>query len=290
MKNILLPTDFSANSKLAIAYALYLFKNQSCRFYFLHIHPIPPYSGAGSSIRRKAGGMNDEVLKQSRRDLDNLLEELQSKHSNTLHSFVPLVKYDFFVDGIRKAVWDYHIDFIVMGTKGASGLKKITLGSNTGDVITKVQCPLIAVPEATIIPEQPIEVAFATDFRIHYDPKVMDTLMEVVGLLDAHLDVVHVNGGEEALDEEQRTNKNSLEKRLEGLAHSYYHLKSSELETAVQHFVQARDIGMLAMIAKNLNFFQRILFRPRVEKISYHTQVPFLVLHEAVEEPSVAVN
>jgi hypothetical protein len=34
------------------------------------------------------------------------------------------------------------------------------------------------------------------------------------------------------------------------------------------------------MIAKNLNFFQRILFKPTVEEISYHTKVPFLVLHE----------
>lgn len=290
MKNILLPTDFSSNSKLAITYALSLFKDQECRFFFLHIHPIPPYSGAGSNIRRRAGAMHDEILAQSKIELNELLDELIARFSNPLHAFVPLVKYDFFVDGIRKAVWDHKIDFIVMGTKGASGLKKLTLGSNTGDVITKVQCPLIAVPEATSIPQGPIEIAFATDFRISYDTKVMDTLIEVVGLMDAHLDVVHVNGGEDALDKQQRTNKQGLEERLEGMAHSYFHLKGSELETAVQHFIQAREIGMLAMIAKNLNFFQRILFRPRIEKISYHTEVPFLVLHEAVEEPSMAVN
>jgi len=34
------------------------------------------------------------------------------------------------------------------------------------------------------------------------------------------------------------------------------------------------------MVAKNLNFLERILFKPKVEKISYHTTVPFLVLHE----------
>jgi len=37
---------------------------------------------------------------------------------------------------------------------------------------------------------------------------------------------------------------------------------------------------MIIMIAKNLNLFQRILFRPTVEEISYHTDIPFLVLHE----------
>jgi hypothetical protein len=34
------------------------------------------------------------------------------------------------------------------------------------------------------------------------------------------------------------------------------------------------------MVAKNLNYFQRILFRPTVEELSYETDVPFLVLHE----------
>jgi hypothetical protein len=37
---------------------------------------------------------------------------------------------------------------------------------------------------------------------------------------------------------------------------------------------------MIAMVAKNLNLFQRTLFQPIVAKISYHTKVPFLVLHE----------
>ncbi len=34
------------------------------------------------------------------------------------------------------------------------------------------------------------------------------------------------------------------------------------------------------MVAKNLNYFQQILFQSKVEEISYHTDVPFLVLHE----------
>jgi hypothetical protein len=37
---------------------------------------------------------------------------------------------------------------------------------------------------------------------------------------------------------------------------------------------------MIVMIAKNLNYFQQILFHSKVEKISYHTNIPFLILHE----------
>ena len=39
-------------------------------------------------------------------------------------------------------------------------------------------------------------------------------------------------------------------------------------------------IDFIAMVAKNINFYQRILFKPQVEKISYHINIPFLILHE----------
>ncbi|MGB5319420.1 universal stress protein, partial [Eudoraea sp.] len=36
--NILLPIDFSKNSRNAIAYAMELFKNEKCKFFFLHTY------------------------------------------------------------------------------------------------------------------------------------------------------------------------------------------------------------------------------------------------------------
>ena len=53
-----------------------------------------------------------------------------------------------------------------------------------------------------------------------------------------------------------------------------------KIEEAIQCFVQSRNTDLIVMVAKNLNYFQRILFSPTVEEISYHTDVPFLVLHE----------
>ncbi|WP_273568520.1 hypothetical protein [Maribacter halichondriae] len=82
------------------------------------------------------------------------------------------------------------------------------------------------------------------------------------------------------MTEEQEKNKDFLDDYLVDVEHSFHSLTGTKLETAVQCFTESRDIDMIAMVAKNLNFFQRILFRPAVEEISYHAEVPFLVLHE----------
>ncbi|MBT8307743.1 MAG: universal stress protein [Maribacter sp.] len=279
MKQILVPTDFSENAWNAIKYGLKLYENIDCTFYLLHINPIPTYSGAGSSVKGSSKMIRETVLEESRASLDQLLLRIANIPAGTKHSFVTIALYDFFVDSIKREVEVKNIDLIIMGTKGSSGLRKATMGSNTGDVITKVKCPLLAVPENTVF-KRPEEIAFPTDYHLGYDLKVLNTLIEMVNMNNSVLRVVHISKRGEELSQEQLKNKEFLNDYLKDIEHSFHSLTGTDLEAAVQCFTESRDTDMIAMVAKNLNFFQRILFRPKVEQISYHTDIPFLVLHE----------
>jgi len=276
MQRVLIPTDFSENSWNAIIYGLELLKKEPCTFYLLNISPIPPYSGSGSSVKVM---VKDKILVEAKRSLELLLERIEGYTQNKLYKFMTIANYDFFVDGIKREVKDKKIDLIIMGTKGATGLKKATMGSNTGDVITKVQCPLLAVPENTKY-KFPREIAFPTDYQTGYDLNVLDRLIYMAELHGSVLRIVHISKKGEVLTKEQLKNKEFLHDYLRGLDHSFHTLTGAKIEAAVQCFIESRDVDMVAMVAKNINFFQRILFKPRVEEISYHTDVPFLVLHE----------
>ncbi|MCG2462340.1 universal stress protein [Flavobacteriaceae bacterium F89] len=280
MKHILIPTDFSSNAWNALKYGIELFQKTRCTFYLVHINPIPTYSGAGTSLRSASEDFRQNVLKESKLELQNLLDRIAGETTqNSKHTFVPIALYDFFVEGIKREAENKKIDLIIMGTKGASGLKKATVGSNTGDVITKVKYPLLAVPEDAKYTDI-TEIAFPTDYQIGFDMKVLNTLIEMTTMNKADLRILHISKKGEKLSEEQQSNKDFLHDYLVDVDHTFHSLTGTSLETAVQCFTESRDIDMIAMVAKNLNFFQRILFRPAVEEISYHTDVPFLVLHE----------
>ncbi|RKN81735.1 universal stress protein [Ulvibacterium marinum] len=279
MLQVLLPTDFSENSWNAIVYGLELLKKSKCTFYLLHINPVPPYSGAGSSVRASPKLLEETILKDSRKNLQLLLNRIENRFVNQGHTFVTIALYDFFVDSIKRQVEQKKIDLIIMGTKGASGLKKVTVGSNTGDVITKVKCPLLAVPENATY-KTPKEIVFPTDYHLGYDLKVLDTLIGMVNTHESVLRILHISRKGEQLNEEQLKNKEFLDDYLKDVEHTFHSLTGTKLETAVQCFSESRDTDVVAMVAKNLNFFQRILFKPRIEEISYHTEIPFLVLHE----------
>ena len=141
MKNILLPTDFSENSWNAIKYAIHFFEKETCNFYLLYVNRLnnalindSPYIASGDVLE-------DVYTTSAKLELNKILKRILKEFSlNKRHRFYKLSDYNFFIESIRKHVEEKNIDCIVMGTKGASGLKKIIAGSNTGDVITKVKC------------------------------------------------------------------------------------------------------------------------------------------------------
>lgn len=280
MKNILLPTDFSENSWNAIKYAINFFEKVPCNFYVLHVSKLNnavandvPYLTANDAIETL-------YINPAKQKLRSILKWITTQFPpNNNHRFFTLTDYNFFIESVRKHVEEKKIDCIVMGTKGASGLKKIIVGSNTGDVITKVQCTTLAIPENAKFVDLK-EIAFPTDFSLNYDIQVLDPLSEILDKWQSKLRILHISKKRADLDSDQNKNKELLEDYFNQLPHSFHYLTNKRVEDAIQCFVESRNIDMICMVAKNLNYFQQILFHSKVEAISYHVEIPFLVLHE----------
>ena len=62
-------------------------------------------------------------------------------------SFHLISDYNFLSNSVKQCVDEKEIELIAMGTKGATGAKEIFLGSNTGDVLMKTDCNVLAIPE-----------------------------------------------------------------------------------------------------------------------------------------------
>lgn len=279
MKNILLPTDYSENSLNAIRYAISFFRKTRCNFFLFNAVPISTLISGDMVYAANTIQLEKTITESAKLKMKNLVKRIEKEDYNPKHNFVSLVEYDHLVSGIKHMVADKNIDLIVMGTKGASGLKEVVLGSNTGSVITRVQSNVLVIPEeAKFIP--PEEIAFATDYNLLYNAKILDPLIEIAKKNEAMIRVLHVSRRDEVLSQEQKENKELLGEYLKDIDHHFHSVTNKKLEAAVECFVQSREVQMIAMIAKNLNFFQQILFKPTIEEISYHTKVPFLVLHE----------
>lgn len=279
MKNILVPTDFSENSCNAIRYALKFFENSTCNFYLLHVNTINAYLTSETTYMANQEVIEEAFVKSAKAKLETLLIHLTDFSKNEKHNFFTFTDHNYFIDSIRKHVSELKIDMIVMGTKGASGLKKLIVGSNTGDVITRVHCTTLVVPENAKFVE-PKEIAFPTDFSSFYSIDLLNPILEVLHQFKASINILNVNKKGTSLNLDQQLNKGFLDDYFNTTNYSFHTLTNNHIESAIQSFVEDKNINLITMVAKNLNYFQRILFHPTVQEISYHTDIPFLVLHE----------
>jgi len=280
MKTILLPTDFSENAWNAIKYAVKFYEDTPCTFYLLHVSTLSYAMTKDTLYVDTTDFIENTYTKPSKQQLRKTLKRILKEFPiNKNHHFFTLTDYNFFIDSIRKYVDDKKIDIIVMGTKGASGLKKSIIGSNAADVIKKVKCTTLVVPEnATFTGLE--EIAFPTDYLLTYGVNLLKPIYEVLEMHRSSLRVLHITHKSEKLSLDQQENKDLLQDFFGNFEIGFHNITNKDVEKAIECFVQSRDIKMIAMVAKSLNFFQQILFHSKVEHISYHTNIPFLVIHE----------
>lgn len=279
MKKILIPTDFSENSRNAIKYALDYFSDIPVDFYILHVSlKIPSDNKRPAGILSEGygeGGNSYSPIEQ----LQNDIEEYKLLSKNSLQNFHPLLENEILVEAIRTQVVEKEIDLLLMGTKGDSAVGTDEMGSNTYEVITKVKCPIMVIPEEAFFSGIK-NIAFVTDYNSMYRNKVMSTLSEALDLHNSPLRVLHIKPKNALLTASQVDNRGFLHYFLKDTRHSFHLLENTSLETGIQDFVDTWEISMVAIAAKNLNFIQRLMLRPSSETINYHSEVPFLVLHE----------
>lgn len=275
---ILLPTDFSKNAWHAIRYAVYLFDSIPCHFYVLHAHQVSP-SGLVSTINKERDTRLHEItLSEARVKLDKIIDRLNNINKVAGHQFEGLLESDSLLNAIGRNVIDEDIDFVFMGTQGASGIKEVFLGSNTVKVIRNIEnCPVMVVPEQFEFGRY-TEILFATDYKHLYKKAELQPLIDLAKITGASLRVGHINV-EESLDQEQQALRKLLEGFLAGIEYHFEDLAYyPNVSARIREWSTETQTGMLAMINSQHGFFSRITREPVVKRIAFHTEVPFLVL------------
>lgn len=275
MKRILLPTDFSDNSKEAISYALQLFKEEKSTFYLMHTYMPPVYNAEYLVGSPGLIGLGDVMQETSLTQLEKLKSELVQEYDNINHSFVVHSAFNTLLGEVEDCIESEKIDLVVMGTKGATGAKEILFGTNTVHVIKKAKCPVMVVPPKFEY-ENPLEILFPTDYEISYKEEKLAPLVHIAEIHGSQINVLHVATGYE-LTTDQKKKKAGLEKILGNRA-LYHEVANDEIISAINAFQAKEKINMLVMIQNKHTFLERLFIEPIIKKIGFHVTVPFLVM------------
>ncbi|TRZ43262.1 universal stress protein [Robertkochia solimangrovi] len=280
MNKVLLPTDFSENSLNALHYAIKMFEGESCEFDIIHSFNVSTSSLSSTRKKEKNTRVYHLAEEKAKEEMKSLLVKLREEHIGEEHKIRGFTTDETISSSMYKAAKEMKADYVVMGTKGATGAAEIFLGSNTVDVIKALKyTPVLAVPDNYKF-KNPEKILFANDFKRNFEPEEVGPLKNIAKLIGAEVVILYLEGSEE-LSEIQLKNKTELFRLLEGVKVSEIVLKKDfSVAETIQEYLENEKLGMLCMINNHHSFMDGLFREPVVKQVAFHVEVPFLVMPE----------
>ncbi len=164
MESILIPIDFSDESKHALDLSYQMARKANARMVLIHIieHPTnKTFSAFGESLPDDMG-TNVYILqlvKKVKNDLSEIIND--SQYSDI--DIVTDIKIGNPYKGIAETITEKNVDLVVMGSKGSGGMEEMLIGSNAEKVVRYSKCPVITVKQKVNITDIG-EIVFANNF------------------------------------------------------------------------------------------------------------------------------
>ncbi len=268
MKTILVPTDFSQAADPAIEMAIFLARRTGAKLIFFHLAYF-------TETRVKFGSTYDqaynEAMEMARAKLKEIVNGPRIKKEKI--KFETLVKFGPSAsDAILDAAKEKNVSLVVMGTHGASGLKKVFFGSNTAHVISSGKVPVLTIPPVKKFTE-PNKIYYSTD--LIKPSSELDTVKKFSQKTDLKLEVVFFDyGWARSKEEEKKLIK--LKKQVAPFSIIKTKLEIP-LHKTLQTFMKGRQGGILCLFHQRKSGIATFLFGSNSETLSLKPEFPLLV-------------
>ena len=281
MKKLLFLTDFSAHATHAAEYGYTLAKQIKASVLLCNIVIIPAETPHSAMLVWPME--NPERLMDASMDyLKRLRNHLTKKNSDEFEPIVHLINEEGLVnDRVEDIVNANHIDMVVMGTHGSSGLSTFLLGNHARNMIDNTTKPLLLVPHTA--KQKPVKkIAYASDFtNKKEDLAAIYSLIELAKALNAEILIIHIQDDEKP----SASFKKWLDEFLVELSNKanyhniYYRIeKRPNAEYGLDWLCQNGQIDMLAMLHRPKDFLSGLLSGSHTQKMAKHIQIPLLVI------------
>ena len=138
LQNILVATDFSPCSQIALHCAAVLARQAKGNIFLAHVLPFAPMS----PIPMDAGPVFPVTVGRDPRF--RMKELVSSPELAGIESETLLGQGDLWLE-LQGMIEQHDIDLVVIGTHGREGLKKLVLGSVAEEVFRRAPCPVVTV-------------------------------------------------------------------------------------------------------------------------------------------------
>ncbi|MCZ8021325.1 MAG: universal stress protein [Cyclobacteriaceae bacterium] len=189
MKKILVPCDFSKQAINAFRFAVDCASKSRGEVHALHIIELPVMH---DSVLMPVLSFEETLLGELKEKAESEFDKLKKKYGSEDVKITTVVAFGHPSKSIVQYIEENKIELVVMGTKGATGLKEILVGSNAEKVVRSSPVPVIAVknyPRLDMIRN----IVFPNTLHTEIQEDLVLKVKAMQNFFGAHLHIVFVN-------------------------------------------------------------------------------------------------
>ena len=278
MKTIVVPFDFSPNARIALSAGFQLAKATASVIMVVHVVHQSPYklAAAGNEAEMDRLIRQEEMEKKIalQQETDELKEALSLKFPAG-QILLKAVYHPLVVEKIIELANAEDAGLIVMGTHGATGLRKVLFGSNTANMISRSAIPVLAIPGDYVF--KPVEkIVYASDLE-HLETE-LKLIIPFAIALNAVIEVVHLDFGEN----EKKVSPEEAEMIIRKSPYQFIHLMIREanlnkpLLRQLKIYAEVMSPDWLIMFTKTKSMWDKLFLGSHTEDMSQALSLPLL--------------
>ena len=278
MKKILVPTDFSSNSRHALQVAAAIAAKTNSNIELLHTNTVMAYAPPLPEYAVLDQPSMSQYYETAADELYGMKKEIVDQKEFADVSIETRIEEGFLYNTLNRIAEEDEIDLIVMGTKGASGATEFFVGSNTEKVIRTACCPVLAVPETSGALDVK-NVVFATTLRPDQNT-AFAYLADWQKNMNFEVKALYINNpaGFDTNDEiEGAVNEFAAKAWLKDVS-TYVGGNTFNEESTILQFAEAHDADLLVMATHQRKGLSHLLFGSLTEDTVNHSKVPVLCI------------
>jgi len=279
MKKILVPTDFSSNAFKAAEYAANIAIKSDAVIYLLHV--IEPVADSIRQPYPLHGKLKEEITVSRMRELKLFQQSIHQRYPGITTEMA--AASGTISTCILEFAAEKEINLIVMGTRGASGLKEIFMGTVAADTITRTKIPVLAVPDEYMF-EMPDAILFTTRF-FEKSTYLLNALVEIATIFKAAIYVAVFIDTDMAETTDYSSNTRQLKEYIDFLMKAFPGIDfngslvtGKEFEETVELYNERNEVDIIAMITYPKGFWEKLLQKSVTRKMAFHSKIPVLAI------------
>ena len=266
---ILIPTDFSKLSKVAVNFAVKMAKELDAELVLLNVIFLNAPPRAAMNLN------NVEEIMKNNAEIDSiqLINEMKGQYKESLNISYKIIMGNPVEDIVENYAVNNCIDLIIMGTKGATGLEKYIIGSNAAAVISNSSIPVITVPEHARFNGLK-HIVYATDmWDLNIEAKA---LVPLALLFNSTIHIVHVIEPNSKKNIEIKTITTDLISELNYTKIKFKVVINEDIINGIDEYIADTKADMLAMFTRELTFFEKLFGKSVTRQMAFHSWIPML--------------